>query len=142
MVKDLEPFFALATLNSGLMNNSFFTFSLLKKPAVNMADMLRRAEKYVNAEEEMAARKQKMPWSGHQEKKGEHSWNTPGKKEKRKERSELSKETSDINSQEERIHPGEGHLSHPTITLPSFWTRAPEYLLWRRIRSSSNGLAH
>ncbi|GAV75802.1 hypothetical protein CFOL_v3_19278 [Cephalotus follicularis] len=40
----------------------------------------------------MAARKQKTLWSGHQEEKGEHSRNAPGKKEKRKERSELSKE--------------------------------------------------
>ncbi|GAV58301.1 hypothetical protein CFOL_v3_01835 [Cephalotus follicularis] len=40
----------------------------------------------------MAARKQKTPWSGHQEEKGEYSRNAPGKKEKRKERSELSKE--------------------------------------------------
>ncbi|GAV71512.1 hypothetical protein CFOL_v3_15006 [Cephalotus follicularis] len=57
-----------------------------------MEDLLRRTEKYVNTEEEMAARKQKTPWSGHQEKRGEHSRNAPGKKEKRKERSELSKE--------------------------------------------------
>ncbi|GAV63279.1 hypothetical protein CFOL_v3_06798 [Cephalotus follicularis] len=57
-----------------------------------MADLLRRAEKYVNAEEEMVARKQKTPWSGHQEEKGEHSRNAPRKKEKRNERSELSKE--------------------------------------------------
>ncbi|GAV73474.1 hypothetical protein CFOL_v3_16959 [Cephalotus follicularis] len=57
-----------------------------------MADLLRRAERYVNAKEDMEARKQKTPWSGHQEEKGKHSRNAPGKKEKRKERSELSKE--------------------------------------------------
>ncbi|GAV64317.1 hypothetical protein CFOL_v3_07835 [Cephalotus follicularis] len=57
-----------------------------------MADLLRRAEKYVNAKEEMAVRKQKTPWSGHHEEKWEHSRNAPGKKEKRKERSEFSKE--------------------------------------------------
>ncbi|GAV65740.1 hypothetical protein CFOL_v3_09254 [Cephalotus follicularis] len=57
-----------------------------------MADLLRRAEKYVNAKEEMAARKQKTPWSGHQEEKREHSRNAPKRKEKRKERSELTKE--------------------------------------------------
>ncbi|GAV69142.1 hypothetical protein CFOL_v3_12643 [Cephalotus follicularis] len=57
-----------------------------------MADLLRRAEKYVNAEEEMAARKQKTPWTDHQEEKGEHSRNAPEKKEKRKERSDLPKD--------------------------------------------------
>ncbi|GAV83833.1 hypothetical protein CFOL_v3_27278, partial [Cephalotus follicularis] len=91
-VKDLEPSFALAALNNGLRNNSSFTFSLLKKPAVDMADLLRRAEKYVNAEEEMAAKKQKSPWSGHQEERGEHSRNAPRNKEKREERSDLPKD--------------------------------------------------
>ncbi|GAV61233.1 hypothetical protein CFOL_v3_04761 [Cephalotus follicularis] len=57
-----------------------------------MADLLKRAERYVNAEEEMKARKQKIPWSGHQEEKREHSRNAPEKKEKRKERSELTRE--------------------------------------------------
>ncbi|GAV79030.1 hypothetical protein CFOL_v3_22495 [Cephalotus follicularis] len=82
----------MSALNSGLRNNSSFTFSLLKKPVLDMADLLKRAEKYVNAEEEMAARKQKTPWSSHQEEKGEHSRNALRKKEKRKERYELSKE--------------------------------------------------
>ncbi|GAV72645.1 hypothetical protein CFOL_v3_16133 [Cephalotus follicularis] len=91
-MKDLEPSFAMAALNSGLRNNSYFTFSLLKRPAVDMADLLRRAERYVNAKEEMAARKQKTTWSGHQEEKGEHSRNAPGKKEKRRERSDLTKD--------------------------------------------------
>ncbi|GAV89350.1 hypothetical protein CFOL_v3_32767, partial [Cephalotus follicularis] len=91
-VKDLEPSFALAALNNGLRSNSSFTFSLLKKLAKDMADLLRRAERYVNVEEEMAARKQKTPWSGHQEEKGGHSRNAPQRKEKRKERSDLSKE--------------------------------------------------
>ncbi|GAV62431.1 hypothetical protein CFOL_v3_05954 [Cephalotus follicularis] len=72
-VKDLEPSFTLAALNSGLKDNSPFTFSLMKKPMVDMIDLLRRAEKYVNAKEAMAARKQKTSWSGHQAKKGEHS---------------------------------------------------------------------
>ncbi|GAV76518.1 hypothetical protein CFOL_v3_19991 [Cephalotus follicularis] len=57
-----------------------------------MADLLRRAEKYGNAKEEMAARKHKTPWSGHQEEREEHSRNAPGKKEKRKERSDLTKD--------------------------------------------------
>ncbi|GAV75798.1 hypothetical protein CFOL_v3_19274 [Cephalotus follicularis] len=57
-----------------------------------MADLLMRAEKYVNAEEEMAARKQKTPWPGHRKEKREHARNAPERKEKRKERSELTKE--------------------------------------------------
>ncbi|GAV83718.1 hypothetical protein CFOL_v3_27164 [Cephalotus follicularis] len=40
----------------------------------------------------MAARKQKTSWSGHQEEKGKHSRNAPGKKQKRKERSELHRD--------------------------------------------------
>ncbi|GAV65630.1 hypothetical protein CFOL_v3_09145 [Cephalotus follicularis] len=92
-VKDLEPSFAMAALNNGLRNNSSFTFSLLKKPAVDMKDLLRRAERYVNAEEEMVARKQKKKlWTGHQEERGEHSRNALGNKEKRKERSDLPKD--------------------------------------------------
>ncbi|GAV86593.1 hypothetical protein CFOL_v3_30022 [Cephalotus follicularis] len=82
----------MAALNSGMRNNSSFTFSLLKRPTVDMEDLLRRAEKYVNVEEEMASRKRKKPWSGHQEERGEHSRNTPGNKEKRKERSDLTKD--------------------------------------------------
>ncbi|GAV82012.1 hypothetical protein CFOL_v3_25465 [Cephalotus follicularis] len=81
----------MAALNSGLRINSSFTFSLLKKPLVDMANLLKRTEKYVNTEEEIEAGKQKTPWSDHQTEKGEHSRNAPGKKEKRKERSELSK---------------------------------------------------
>ncbi|GAV81622.1 hypothetical protein CFOL_v3_25076 [Cephalotus follicularis] len=57
-----------------------------------MADLLKRAERYVNAEEEMVARKQKTPWSGHQEERREYSRNAPERREKRKERSDLSKE--------------------------------------------------
>ncbi|GAV56867.1 hypothetical protein CFOL_v3_00408 [Cephalotus follicularis] len=64
----------------------------MKKPTVDMVDLLRRAKKYVNAKEEMAARKQKTTWSGHQAEKGEHSRSAPGKKEKRKEMSELPKD--------------------------------------------------
>ncbi|GAV61813.1 hypothetical protein CFOL_v3_05339 [Cephalotus follicularis] len=82
----------MAALNSGLRNNSSFTSSLLKKPVVDMADLLRRVEKYVSAEGEMATRKQKTPRSGHQEERGEHSRNAPGNKEKRKERSDLPKD--------------------------------------------------
>ncbi|GAV58969.1 hypothetical protein CFOL_v3_02502, partial [Cephalotus follicularis] len=81
-VKDLEPSFAMAALSNGLRNSSSFTFSLLKRPALDMADLLKRAERYVNAEEEMAARKQKTPWSDHQEERGGHSRNVPGKKGK------------------------------------------------------------
>ncbi|GAV61697.1 hypothetical protein CFOL_v3_05224, partial [Cephalotus follicularis] len=91
-VKDLEPSFTLAALNSGLRSNSSFTFSLLKRPATDMANLLRRAEKYVNAEEKMASRKQKTPWSGHQEEKWGHSRNAPERREKRKERPDLSNE--------------------------------------------------
>ncbi|GAV76952.1 hypothetical protein CFOL_v3_20425 [Cephalotus follicularis] len=82
----------MAALSNGLRNNSSFTFSLLKRPALDMADLLRRVEKYVNTEEEMAASKQKTPWSGHQEERGEHSRNTLGKKEKKRERSDLTKD--------------------------------------------------
>ncbi|GAV57676.1 hypothetical protein CFOL_v3_01213 [Cephalotus follicularis] len=57
-----------------------------------MADLLRRAEKYVNTEEAMAARRQKISWSGHRVEKGEYSRSAPEKKEKRKERSELPKD--------------------------------------------------
>ncbi|GAV74614.1 hypothetical protein CFOL_v3_18094, partial [Cephalotus follicularis] len=91
-VKDLEPSFAMTALNNGLRSSSSFTFSLMKKPPVDMADLLRRAEKYVNAEEGMAAQKQKTSWSGHQEEKGEHSRNASEKREKRKERSELPRD--------------------------------------------------
>ncbi|GAV63696.1 hypothetical protein CFOL_v3_07214 [Cephalotus follicularis] len=92
MVKGLEPSFAMAALNNGLRNNSSFTFSLLKRPALDMANLLRKAERYINAEEEMAARKQKTPWSGHQEERGEHLRNAPMKKEKKRERSDLTKD--------------------------------------------------
>ncbi|GAV64745.1 hypothetical protein CFOL_v3_08260, partial [Cephalotus follicularis] len=91
-VKDLESSFALEALNSGLKDNSPFTFSLMKKPAQDMADLLRRAEKYVNAEEAMTARKQKTSWSGHQAEKEEHSRSAPEKKQKRNERSKLVKD--------------------------------------------------
>ncbi|GAV56861.1 hypothetical protein CFOL_v3_00402 [Cephalotus follicularis] len=57
-----------------------------------MEDLLKRTERYVNAEEEMAARKQKMPWPSHQEERREHSRDAPERKEKRKDRSDLSKE--------------------------------------------------
>ncbi|GAV59864.1 hypothetical protein CFOL_v3_03395 [Cephalotus follicularis] len=82
----------MAALNNGLRSNSSFTFSLLKKPAKDMADLLRRAERYINAKEEMAARKQKTLWSGHQEEKWGHSRNAPERREKRKERPYLFKE--------------------------------------------------
>ncbi|GAV88868.1 hypothetical protein CFOL_v3_35123 [Cephalotus follicularis] len=64
MVKDLEPSFALAALNSGLRDNSAFTFSLMKKLVLSMADLLRRAKKYVNADE------QRTNWPDHQKRKG------------------------------------------------------------------------
>ncbi|GAV61685.1 hypothetical protein CFOL_v3_05212 [Cephalotus follicularis] len=82
----------MTALSNGLRNNSSFTFSLLKRPALDMADLLRRAERYVNAEEEMADRKQKTPWSGHQEEREDHSQNAPAKKEKRRERTDLTKD--------------------------------------------------
>ncbi|GAV78832.1 hypothetical protein CFOL_v3_22297 [Cephalotus follicularis] len=82
----------MEALNSGLRSSSSFTFSLMKKPPMDMADLLRRAEKYVNAKEGMAAWKQKISWSGHQEEKGEHSRNASEKREKRKERFELPRD--------------------------------------------------
>ncbi|GAV65159.1 hypothetical protein CFOL_v3_08674, partial [Cephalotus follicularis] len=139
-VKDLEPSFTMAALNSGLRNNSSFIFSLLKKPAEDMTDLLRRGEKYVNAEEEMAARKQKIPWSGHQEEKREHSRNAPEKKEKRKERSELSKEYLMYKLSRRENSPRGGAPIPSYNNFPPSWTHAPEYLLWRRIRSPYNGL--
>ncbi|GAV57368.1 hypothetical protein CFOL_v3_00905 [Cephalotus follicularis] len=84
-----------------------------------MADLIRRAEKYVNAEEEMAARKQKTPWSGHQEEKREHSRNAPERKEKRKERSELIKE--DLRHKLSR-HEGS---SRGGVPIPSYNNFAP-----------------
>ncbi|GAV60162.1 hypothetical protein CFOL_v3_03693 [Cephalotus follicularis] len=141
-MKDLEPSFALAALNSGLKVNSSFAFSLLKKPALDMADLLKRSEKYINAEEDVAARKQKTSWSGHQEEKREHSRNAPGKKDKRKERSSCPKITSGISSLGGMVHPGEGCQSRPTTTLPPYWIHVPGSLPWRRTRSPSNGLRH
>ncbi|GAV69121.1 hypothetical protein CFOL_v3_12622, partial [Cephalotus follicularis] len=72
MVKDLKPSFALGALTSGLKDNSPFTFSLMKKPSLDLKDLLRRAEKYVNVDEAMAARKQKTSWLNHQVEKEEH----------------------------------------------------------------------
>ncbi|GAV89432.1 hypothetical protein CFOL_v3_32847 [Cephalotus follicularis] len=91
MVKDLEPSFALAALNSGLRDNSLFTFSLMKNPVHDMTDLLRRVKKYVNAEEGLTARKQKTSWSDQQDKE-EHSRSALGKKQKRKNRPELTKD--------------------------------------------------
>ncbi|GAV78701.1 hypothetical protein CFOL_v3_22166, partial [Cephalotus follicularis] len=139
-VKDLEPSFTLAALNNGLRNNSSFTFSLLKRPAVDMVDLLRIAERYVNAEEEMAARKQKTPWSGHQEEKGEHSRNAPGKKEKRRERSNLTKDDLRHKLSRGKDSTQGGALIPSTTTLPPSWTHAPEYLPWNKIRSPSSDL--
>ncbi|GAV65660.1 hypothetical protein CFOL_v3_09174 [Cephalotus follicularis] len=64
----------------------------MKKPALDMADLLRRAEKYVNAEEAVAARKQKTSWSGHKVEKQEHSRGAQESKDKRRYRSELEKD--------------------------------------------------
>ncbi|GAV56591.1 hypothetical protein CFOL_v3_00133 [Cephalotus follicularis] len=91
MVKDLEPSFTLAALNSGLRDNSLFTFSPMKKPTHDMTDLLRRVEKYVNVEEGLATRKHKTSWFDQQEKE-EHSRRAPGKKQERKERPELTKD--------------------------------------------------
>ncbi|GAV57474.1 hypothetical protein CFOL_v3_01011 [Cephalotus follicularis] len=82
----------MAALSNGLRNSSSFTFSLLKRPALDMADLLKRAERYVNAEDEMAARKQKTPWLDHQEERGGYSRNAPRKKEKKRERPDLTKD--------------------------------------------------
>ncbi|GAV62635.1 hypothetical protein CFOL_v3_06158 [Cephalotus follicularis] len=91
-VKDLELSFALASLTSGLKDNSPFTFSLIKKPAQDMADLLRRAKRYVNVEEVMVARKQKTSWSGHHVEKQKHSRGAQESKEKRKDRLELARD--------------------------------------------------
>ncbi|GAV67027.1 hypothetical protein CFOL_v3_10536, partial [Cephalotus follicularis] len=127
-VKYMEQSFALAALNSGLKDNSPFTFSLMMKPVVDMADLLRRAEKYVNAEEAMAARKQKISWSGHQVEKGEHSRTVSRKKEKRKERSELL--TDNLGHKlSKREDPQKGaHQFRATIIMLPFWRLAPGYL--------------
>ncbi|GAV83826.1 hypothetical protein CFOL_v3_27271 [Cephalotus follicularis] len=104
-----------------------------------MADLLRRAERYVNAEEEMTARKQKTPWSGHQEENGGiHKMHPRGERRGRKGQTCLSK-TLDINSPNERAHLEDGCQSRPTTTLPLSWTHAPEYLRWNKIRSPSSG---
>ncbi|GAV76977.1 hypothetical protein CFOL_v3_20449, partial [Cephalotus follicularis] len=84
-----------------------------------MADLLKKAERYVNAEEEMAARKQKVPWLGYQEEKREHSRNAPERKEKRKERSELTKE--DL---KHKLSRREGS-SRGGAPIPSYNTFAP-----------------
>ncbi|GAV59025.1 hypothetical protein CFOL_v3_02558 [Cephalotus follicularis] len=84
-----------------------------------MADLLKRAERYVNAEEEMVARKQKTPWSGHQEERREHSRNAPERREKRKERSDLSKE--DLRH---KLSRREG-ASRGGAPIPSYNTFAP-----------------
>ncbi|GAV79374.1 hypothetical protein CFOL_v3_22839, partial [Cephalotus follicularis] len=118
IVKDLEPSFALAALNNGLKSNSSFTFSLLKKPAKDMADLLKRAERYVNAVEEMTARKQKAPWSGHQEERREHSRNAPERREKGRGGQTCPRKTSGINSPDVRAHPGVEHQYHLTTPLP------------------------
>ncbi|GAV60018.1 hypothetical protein CFOL_v3_03549, partial [Cephalotus follicularis] len=126
-VKDLKPSFAMAALNNGLRNNSSFTFSLLKRPALDMADSLRRAEKYVNTEEEMAARKQKTPWSGHHEERGKHSQNATGKKEKKRERSDLTKDDLKHKlSRREGSTQGGAPIPSYNNFAPS-WTPAPGY---------------
>ncbi|GAV84250.1 hypothetical protein CFOL_v3_27694 [Cephalotus follicularis] len=84
-----------------------------------MVDLLKRAERYVNAEEEMVARKQKTPWSGHEEERREHSRNAPERKEKRKERSDLSRE--DLRH---KISRREG-TSRGGAPIPSYNTFAP-----------------
>ncbi|GAV57238.1 hypothetical protein CFOL_v3_00776, partial [Cephalotus follicularis] len=91
MVKDLEPFFALAALNNGLRDNSAFTFSLMKKPALDIVDLLRRVEKYINAEEGLTDRKQKTSWLDYQEKE-ERPRSGQEKKQKRKGGSELTED--------------------------------------------------
>ncbi|GAV74035.1 hypothetical protein CFOL_v3_17518 [Cephalotus follicularis] len=91
MVKDLEPSFALVALNSGLKDNSTLIFSLMKKPTHDMADLLRRAEKYMNVDEGLAARKQKTSWFDPQEKE-KNSRSALGKKQRRKGGPELTKD--------------------------------------------------
>ncbi|GAV75916.1 hypothetical protein CFOL_v3_19392 [Cephalotus follicularis] len=138
MVKDLEPSFALAALNNGLMSNSKFTFSLLKKSAKDMAELLKRAERYVNAKEEMVARKQKTPWTGHQEERRENSRNAPERRGKTGQT--CPRKTSDISSPDERAHPEVGHPYHFITHLPPSWIHEPEYLLWSKIKFLSSGL--
>ncbi|GAV88967.1 hypothetical protein CFOL_v3_32388 [Cephalotus follicularis] len=142
IVKDLEPSFALVALKSGLKDNSHFTFSLLKKPTVDMVDLLRSAKRYINAEKGITARKQKTSQSGHQVEKGEHSQNAPGKEEKRKERSELRKDDlrHKLSKREESPRGGAPIPAYNSFT-PSK-KHVPGYSQWRRIRirSPSNGL--
>ncbi|GAV86873.1 hypothetical protein CFOL_v3_30299 [Cephalotus follicularis] len=104
-----------------------------------MADLLKRAERYVNAEEEMLARKQKAPWTGQQEERREHSRNAPERREKRKERSDLTK--GDLRhklSRREGTSRGERQY-HLTIRLPLSWTHAQKYSQWNRIKSLFSG---
>ncbi|GAV76579.1 hypothetical protein CFOL_v3_20052 [Cephalotus follicularis] len=105
-----------------------------------MAELLKRAERYVNAEEEMVARKQKTPWTGHQEERMEHSRNAPERREKRRRGQTCQRKTSDISFQDEKAHPGVGPQYHFTIPLPPSWTHAPKYLLWSKLKSLSSGL--
>ncbi|GAV72997.1 hypothetical protein CFOL_v3_16484, partial [Cephalotus follicularis] len=84
-----------------------------------MAELLKRAERYVNAEEEMLARKQKAPWTGQQEENREHSRNAPERREKRKERSDLSK--GDLRH---KLSSREG-TSRGGAPIPSYNTFAP-----------------
>ncbi|GAV65345.1 hypothetical protein CFOL_v3_08860 [Cephalotus follicularis] len=84
-----------------------------------MAELLKRAERYVNAEEEMLARKQKAPWTGQQEERREPSRNAPERREKRKERSDLSK--GDLRH---KLSRREG-TSRGGAPIPSYNTFAP-----------------
>ncbi|GAV67654.1 hypothetical protein CFOL_v3_11159 [Cephalotus follicularis] len=99
----------------------------MKKPAQDMADLLRRAEKYVNVQEAMAARKQKTSWSGHQEEKEEHSRNAPGKKQKRKGRSELTKDDLRHKLSMREESPKRGAPIPLTTTSPLSWRRTQRY---------------
>ncbi|GAV68993.1 hypothetical protein CFOL_v3_12495 [Cephalotus follicularis] len=62
----------------------------MKKHALDIADLLKRAKKYVNAEKSLAARKEKTSWSGYPEKE-EQPRSGQGKKHKRKGGPELTK---------------------------------------------------
>ncbi|OMO62054.1 Retrotransposon gag protein [Corchorus capsularis] len=59
-VKDLDQSVAVAALMNGLRDDEFqFKFSLSKKPPKTLSELLLRAEKYINAEENMAAKTEK-----------------------------------------------------------------------------------
>ncbi|GAV63254.1 hypothetical protein CFOL_v3_06774 [Cephalotus follicularis] len=126
-IKDLEPSFALAALNSGLKDNFPFTLSLMKKPAQDMADLLKRAEKYVNADEAMEARKQKTSWTDQLVEKEEHLRSALGKNQKMKEKPELTKDDRRHKLTKRKESPKRGTPIPNSNNSPPPWRQVPGY---------------